>query len=61
MKEDRRTRLETTDLELTEEERDQGYHFCPDWDFMLVGPNDPESTACLCNIHRRRKLNKNPT
>lgn len=33
---------------LTQEEFLQGYHFCPDWDFLLVGPEDPEAQACTC-------------
>jgi len=40
--------LETTDTKLTEEEVKKGYHFCPDWDGMIVGPNDPEWAMCLC-------------
>ena len=25
-----------------------GYHYCTDWDGMLIGPHDPEWDACLC-------------
>jgi len=24
------------------------YHYCNDWDFMLVKPGDIEMEACLC-------------
>lgn len=34
---------------LTPEEIEAGYHFCPDWDFMVVGPIDLESMCCTCN------------
>lgn len=27
-----------------------GYHFCPDWDYMVVGPTDLEMDACTCSI-----------
>lgn len=35
-------------LELTEEE---GWHFCPDWDYMLVGPDLPEIEGCTCRLN----------
>ena len=25
-----------------------GVHFCPDWDYMAVGPGMPEHAACTC-------------
>lgn len=35
--------------QLTQEEREQGWHFCPDWDYMLVGPETPaELQGCCC-------------
>lgn len=30
---------------LTDEEKREGWHFCPDWDFTLVGP---EGEECTC-------------
>lgn len=27
-----------------------GWHYCPDWDFLLVGPGMKELHACCCNI-----------
>ena len=35
-------------LKLTRQEIIDGYHFCPDWDYLLVGPNDPEVSRCTC-------------
>jgi hypothetical protein len=43
--------IENSDTaELTAEEKAQGWHFCPDWDFMLVNSNDKEGegAACTC-------------
>lgn len=31
---------------LTSEESAAGWHFCPDWDQMLVGPGMPEYEVC---------------
>lgn len=40
---------------LTEEELKEGWHFCREWDGMLVGPDMPEMKACLCFPKTRRK------
>lgn len=34
---------------LTPEEVEAGWHFCPDWDGMLIHPNSPEGACCLCD------------
>ena len=26
------------------------YHWCDDWDGLLVGPDDPEMQACCCDL-----------
>lgn len=36
------------DLELTGEELKEGWHFCPDWDGLLIGPGMMEVDYCLC-------------
>jgi hypothetical protein len=38
------------DAKLTPAELADGWHFCPDWDGMLVNKNDTEGEgrACLC-------------
>lgn len=33
---------------LTEEEVKDGWHFCPEWDQMLIGPDMPELESCTC-------------
>lgn len=33
---------------LTEEEKAAGWHFCKEWDFMLIHKSWPEAEACLC-------------
>lgn len=33
---------------LTQEELRAGWHFCCEWDQMLIGPGMPEMDACLC-------------
>ena len=32
---------------LTKEEWEAGWHCCPDWDFLCVGPGTPE-WPCVC-------------
>jgi len=44
---------------LTQIELDQGWHFCADWDFMLVGPDTPEWECCTCIIRRLYEKTKN--
>lgn len=34
---------------LTEEEFNQGWHWCYEWDSMLVGPGSEEALFCSCN------------
>lgn len=38
------------ELLLTRQELEEGWHRCPDWDYMVVGPGDEEMEACLCRI-----------
>lgn len=33
---------------LTPTEIAAGWHFCPDWDFLLICPDYPESESCTC-------------
>lgn len=35
-------------LFLTYEEKSNGYHFCPDWDWMLIGNGMEEKESCTC-------------
>lgn len=35
---------------LTEEEWEAGWHFCPEWDYLLIGPLMPqEMESCSCS------------
>jgi len=34
---------------LTEEELKLGWHWCYDWDGLLVGPGSPEKQCCTCH------------
>jgi hypothetical protein len=35
---------------LTSEEMKQGWHYCPDWDFLLIHPDNAEGESCTCAI-----------
>lgn len=52
MEESRRVNLELDpDGCLTDAEMIEGWHFCPDWDFLLIGPGMHEfESCCLCEI-----------
>lgn len=40
--------MENDDLKLTSDELEQGWHFCWDWDGLLVGPGMMELKHCHC-------------
>lgn len=44
-----------TEIELTQEQLDEGYHYCPDWDFLLIWPGCPEYESCYCDIKLQEK------
>ena len=45
----RRFELENKpDAKLTEEEMSEGFHFCHDFDGLVVVPNDYEDNFCTC-------------
>lgn len=49
------------DAKLTAQELAQGWHFCMDWDGMVVHPDEPEGESCTCespHIDRNRHGNK---
>lgn len=33
---------------LTNDQLESGYHFCNDWDFMVIHISDPEYASCAC-------------
>lgn len=41
--------MNSLDAELTEDELKKGYHFCQDYDGLLVGPESPEIQTCTCD------------
>lgn len=49
MNKERYNELESTGLGLTKEEYHQGWHWCNEWDGMLVGPSTQEALVCSCN------------
>lgn len=36
-------------LPLTSEEISNGWHFCSDWDGLLIGPGMKEVESCTCS------------
>lgn len=46
---ERYNELNTKGFGLTEDEFNQGWHWCYDWDMMLVGPTMEEALFCNCN------------
>lgn len=40
--------MKDNSLPLTEEEMSQGWHFCPEWDFLLINPEMGEFECCNC-------------
>lgn len=47
----RRRKLDLTfneSLPFTQDEINQGYHACPEWDFLVISKDDPEFECCTC-------------
>jgi hypothetical protein len=38
---------------LTQAEIDAGWHFCAEWDGLLVGPDTEEMDACTCKLPQK--------
>lgn len=36
--------------QLTPDEVESGWHFCPEWDDMIIGPDCNELVFCTCNL-----------
>ena len=45
---DRWTHLMENDIQLSPDELAAGWHWCPDWDDLLVGPGMGELDHCTC-------------
>jgi hypothetical protein len=41
--------LNSTGQDLTPEEWNRGWHWCVEWDGLLVGPNTEEALVCSCD------------
>lgn len=51
--------MDDLNLSISKEEWDEGWHFCSDWDFLLVGPDTPlEKESCTC-VFEPEELNEN--
>ena len=48
MERERYLAVQRGDEELTEQEIADGWHFCWEWDEMLIHPSWPEAEACTC-------------
>jgi len=49
MTEQRYREVEVDNKPLTKEELEDGWHFCPEWDYMLIHPSFDAADACLCH------------
>ena len=49
-------KLMKADERLTKEEFEAGWHFCYDWDGLLIGPEDPEYDVCTCRPNKQKKI-----
>ena len=51
MKDERYKQLEkAAKVKLTEEEKQDGWHFCREWDGMLIHSSWPEYESCICKL-----------
>jgi hypothetical protein len=48
--------MDGPDLALTNDERAAGWHFCPEWDGLLVGPSMLEWDGCTCALAGKDSL-----
>lgn len=44
--------LNRTGEELAPEEVREGWHYCADWDGLLIHPKFPEAECCSCEVKR---------
>lgn len=45
--------LEMNNKQLSEEQIAQGWHNCPDWDDLLIGPGMVEMQYCICKVNKQ--------
>ena len=41
------------DDSLTPEEISVGWHYCRNWEWLLIGPGNPKMNNCKCKIDKR--------
>ena len=51
MDRDRYAKLDKEGRGISMKELQEGWHFCEDWDGLLVGPGMPEMECCHCSLH----------
>lgn len=44
--------MDNPNLWLTAEEIEAGWHFCCEWDYLLIHPSHPEAECCTCHEER---------
>jgi len=49
--------IEIEGKQLLPSELRQGWHYCENWNDMLVGPSMPEWESCYCDIQYKRDVN----
>lgn len=52
-------RQDNFEIELSADEMDEGWHFCHEFDGLLVGPGMGELASCRC-FHATHKVYKDP-
>jgi len=40
------------DDSLTPEEISVGWHYCRNWEWVLIGPGDPKMGSCNCKVNK---------
>lgn len=48
---------QTKEHNLTQEEADAGWHWCGDWDDLLIHPDDEEFKSCNCECMDKFRKN----
>lgn len=46
----RKELMDNIDMDLTQEEADEGYRFCCEWDGLLIHKDDMEAEFCTCKM-----------
>lgn len=57
---DRYRMLDREGGRLTKEEMAAGWHYCPEWDYMLTNYNDEEGETCTCVPWEHKEIEEQP-